>query len=126
MAARLRQLQAAGVVDGIQMPDGSLAPPCHQHADDTSLPTATVQGAAAVVKHAVVPFGAASNARLSLPKCVDMLLGPGADQVHGVEPVTQVPFVAPAEHVRHLGILISAGDQRGTSLPPPGPCLPSS
>ncbi len=40
-----------------------------------------------------------------------MLLGPGADQVHGVEPVTQVPFVAPAEHVRHLGILISAGDQ---------------
>jgi hypothetical protein len=111
LAARLRQLQAAGVVDGIQMPDGSLAPPCHQHADDTSLHTATVQGADAAMEHAVVPFGAASNARLSLPKCVGMLLGPGADQVHGVEPVTQVPFVAPAEHVRHLGILISAGDQ---------------
>ena len=112
LAARLRQLQAAGVVDGILMPDGSLAPPCHQHADDTSLHTATVHGAAAAMEHAVVPFGAASNARLSLPKCVGMLLGPGADQVHGVEPVTQVPFVAPAEHVRHLlGILISAGDQ---------------
>ncbi len=32
MAARLRQLQRAGIVDGIRLPDGSLAPPCHQHA----------------------------------------------------------------------------------------------
>jgi hypothetical protein len=39
-----------------------------------------------------------------------MLLGPGSDQVQGMEPTTQVSFVAPKEHVRHLGILISAAD----------------
>jgi hypothetical protein len=46
IAARLRQLQEAGRIDGIQLPDGSLAPPCHQHADDTSIHLATVQAAA--------------------------------------------------------------------------------
>jgi hypothetical protein len=52
----------------IRLPDGSLAPPCHQHADDTSVHTRTVQGAAAAMQHDIVPFGAATNARLSLPK----------------------------------------------------------
>jgi hypothetical protein len=99
LAARLPQLQAAGVVDGILLPDGTMAPPCHQHADDTTVHTATVQGAAAAMEHAIVPFGAASNARLSLPKCIGMLLGPGAEHVHGLEPLTQVPFVQPDEHV---------------------------
>jgi hypothetical protein len=40
-----------------------------------------------------------------------MLLGPGSDQVQGLEPTTQVAFIAPDAHVRHLGILISAADQ---------------
>ena len=40
-----------------------------------------------------------------------VLLGPGGELVHGVEPTTQVSFVAPGDHVRHLGILISAADQ---------------
>jgi hypothetical protein len=63
------------------------------------------------MKHAIVPFGAASNARLSLPKCMGMLLAPGSNQVQGLEPTTGVIFVAPGGHVRHLGILISATDQ---------------
>ncbi len=45
LAARLHQLQATGVVDGIVLPDGSMAPHCHQDADDTTVYTATVQGA---------------------------------------------------------------------------------
>ncbi len=111
LAARLRQLQRDGVIDGIVLPDGSLAPPCHQHADDTSVHTATVRGAAAAIRLAITPFGAASNARLAPPKCLGMLLGPGSDQVEGLEPTTQVHFVPPSAHVRHLGVLISAAGQ---------------
>ncbi len=74
LAARLRQFQAAGRIDGIQLPDGSLAPPCHQHADDTSIHTATMQAAAVAHTEAVVPFAASSNALLSVPKCIGMLL----------------------------------------------------
>jgi hypothetical protein len=34
LAARLRHLQQdSGRIDGVQLPDGSLAPPCHQHAE---------------------------------------------------------------------------------------------
>jgi hypothetical protein len=52
----------AGIVDGIRLHDGSLAPPCHQHADDTSVHTRTVQGAAAAMQ-----FAAATNARPAVP-----------------------------------------------------------
>jgi hypothetical protein len=43
----------------------------------------------------------------------------GADHVAGVEPdiVTQVPFVAPSVHVRHLDILISAADLEAATRP---------
>ena len=112
VAARLRQLQASGRIDGIRLPDGSLAPPCHQHADDTSIHTATVQAAAVAVTEVVMPFAASSNALLSVPKCVGMLLGPGADAPPaGVEPATGMAFVQPQDTVRHLGILLSACDQ---------------
>ncbi len=67
------------------------------------------------MQHGIVPFGAATNARLSLPKCKGMLLGPGSDQVQGMDPTTQVSFVAPKEHVRHLGILISDPGSCGKS-----------
>ncbi len=85
LAAKLRQLQAAGRInfDGILLPDGSLAPPCHQHADDTSIHTATVAAAAAAavaaavaVTEVVLPFCSATNGLLSVPKCIGMMLGP--------------------------------------------------
>lgn len=70
LAAKLRQLQAAGRInfDGILLPDGSLAPPCHQHADDTSIHTATVAAAAVAVTEVVLPFCSATNGLLSVPK----------------------------------------------------------
>jgi hypothetical protein len=113
LAARLRQLQASGRIDGIRLPDGTLAPACHQHADDTSIHTGTVAAAAVALEEAVLPFGAASNALLSLPKCMGMLLGPmaGAPPA-GTEPSTGMVFVQPSASVHHLGILLSACDQQ--------------
>lgn len=113
LAARLRQLQASSCIDGIRLPDGSLAPACHQHADDISIHTGTVAAAAVALAEAVLPFGAASNALLSLPKCIGMLLGPSAAlPPAGTEPSTGMAFVQPGAYVRHLGILLSAGDQQ--------------
>jgi hypothetical protein len=44
LTTRLRQLQAAGRIDAIRMPDGRPAPPSHQHADDTTIHTTTPHG----------------------------------------------------------------------------------
>ena len=111
LAAQLKKLQSLGHIDAIRMPDGSLAPPVHQHADDTTIHTATRQGAAVALREAVLPFGAASNARPNVQKTHGMLLGPGSSDHHGLDPATGVRFLAPEEHVRHLGMLISAGAQ---------------
>jgi hypothetical protein len=119
LAARLRQLQAMGVVEGIPLPDGTLAPPCHQHADDTilcTLPRCKVLRLPWSMRSCPL-IGAASNVRLSLPKCIGMLQGPGAEEARGVEHLTQVPYVAPGGHVRHLGILLSATDQLSATYP---------
>jgi hypothetical protein len=48
--------------------------PCHQHADDTSIHTATTQAAAVAVNEGVLPFCRASNSLLSVAKCIGMLL----------------------------------------------------
>jgi hypothetical protein len=109
LAARLRQLQDQGVVDGIRMPGGGLAPPCHQHADDTAVHTATLEGAQRALTEGVLVFGAASNARLNASKSHGMLLGPGAG-LAGIHAGTGIEFVPPEGHVRHLGVLLSAGD----------------
>ncbi len=48
------QLQARGRIDGIRLPDGTLDPACHQHADDTSIHTGTVAAAAVALQEAVL------------------------------------------------------------------------
>ncbi len=59
-----------------------------------------------------MPFAASSNALLSVPKCIGMLLGPeAATPPFGAEPNTGMAFVQPHDTVRHLGILLSACDQ---------------
>lgn len=117
LAARLRQLQAAGQVDAVVLPSGKLAPPSHQHADDTNLHTRTPSGAKAALDLAVVPFSRATNARLNVGKSHGMLLG-GPQHVSDArrllaEVETGVQFVPPAQHIRHLGVLLSAGDPEG-------------
>ncbi len=49
-------MQAAGLMDAVRMPDGSKAPPSHQHADDTTIHTKTLQGAAVAFQLGVVFF----------------------------------------------------------------------
>ena len=115
LAARLRQLQAAGLVDAVALPDGSAAPPSHQHADDTTLHARTPSGARAALDLAVEPFSRATNARLNVGKSHGLLLGDVCSEAARLvaEAITGVPFVAPAQHVRHLGVLVSAGDPEG-------------
>ena len=117
LAARLRQLQAAGLMDAVVMPDGSDAPPSHQHADDTTIHTKTPQGAAVALQQGVVPFGRASGAVVNVSKSLGMLLGmTDSEEVREqAQVVVGVPFVAPEAHTRHLGILLSPGDVAGAA-----------
>jgi hypothetical protein len=108
LAARCRALQAAGAVDSIRMPDGSLAPCCMQHADDTTLHAASRQGVGVLIQRAVEPFCATSGAKLSVSKCQGMEVGLQQPFV-GVDPGIGIPFPDTAQHpIRHLGILLSA------------------
>jgi hypothetical protein len=56
LAAALRKLQRDGLIDSIRLPGGVVAPASHQHADDTSIHTATVEGAKRALDRAVLPF----------------------------------------------------------------------
>ena len=107
LAARMRQLQQAGTIDAVQMPDGSKAPPSHQHADDTTLHTATIEGAATALDQVVQPFCQATGSRLNRSKTKGMVLG-SHPTLTGVEPRTGAEFVT---SVVHLGITITTGDR---------------
>jgi hypothetical protein len=117
LAARMRQLQAAGTLDSVALPGGGLAPPTQQHADDTTIHTATPAGAKAALEHGVLPFGRASGAKVNVDKSRGMLLGGdgSVEERAQAQQVVGVPFAAPGEHVRHLGVLLSAGDQDGAA-----------
>ena len=109
LAARCRQLQAAGQVDSISMPDGTPAPCCHQHADDTSLHAASRQGTQVLLEQAVQPFCQASGALLNKSKCQGLTVGSHPPFV-GRDAATGVPFPNAAEQpIKHLGVLLSAG-----------------
>ena len=118
LAARLRQVQAAGLVDAVLLPDGSAAPPSHQHADDTTLHAQTPGGVKAALQLAVEPFGRATNARLNVGKSHGLLLGGHDSEAARVvaEAITGVPFVPPEQHLRHLGVLLSVGDPEGARM----------
>ena len=108
LSAFLARLQAQGRFGGIRMPDGGLAPPTHQHADDTSIHADSRASAALAVELGVRPFEQASNSRLNLSKCKGLELGSaepftGPDTEH-----TGVYFPgADDPPIRHLGILVS-------------------
>jgi hypothetical protein len=107
LAARCRQLQRDGSFTSISMPDGSPAPCCHQHADDTTLHAESVAGVRTLLQHAVEPFCAASGAKLNRQKCQGMVLGAHPALV-GQDAVSGVVFVdTAATPIRHLGVLLS-------------------
>ena len=110
MAAHLRQQQACGVISAITLPDGSPAPPSHQHADDTSLHVRTP----ADVRTILSPGGSvglhcrASGAKVHPDKCKGMRFGPHPQ----LDPITRkcgvcgVFFPPVQEPIRHLGIFL--------------------
>ena len=110
LAAALRRLQREGVIDSVRLPGGATAPASHQHADDTSIHTATVQGAKTALDLAVQPFCQASGSRLSISKSEGLTLG-GHLPLEGDDPVTGVKFVGPGGAIKHLGVLLSKGDR---------------
>ena len=110
LAARCRQLQRTGLVDVIPLPDGTPAPPMHQHADDTTIHTCTIAGAQQVLQQAIKPFCQASGAQVSLPKSWGLSLGTHPPLV-GLHAGTGITFKSPLEPVRHLGIPLTTGDQ---------------
>ena len=71
LSSRLRQLQQTAQIGAIPLPNGTPAPPCHQHADDTTLHTDTAESAAVAITQAVQPFAVASNSKLNLSKSHD-------------------------------------------------------
>ena len=107
LAAMCRTMQAAGEAPGILLPDGSQAPPSHQHADDTTLHGRTVDSVRTLLRRAVLPFCAASGAKLNADKSQGMVLGAHPAMV-GVDEETGVTFVdTTVTPIRHLGILLS-------------------
>ena len=117
MAAHLRQQQRAGALRAIPLPDGTPAPPCHQHADDTSLHVRSP----ADVAVALSPGGSvglhcrASGARLNQGKCKGLRVGPHPerDAGSGVCAVSGVLFPPADEPIRHLGIFLSTSPEAG-------------
>lgn len=109
LASRCRQLLQQGLVSPLVLPGGLTAPPMHQHADDTTLHACTVEDARVMLEEAVQPFCAASGAEVSLPKSWGLTLGAHPVLV-GPHDGTGVPFVAPGQPVRHLGVPLVVGD----------------
>ena len=110
LAARLRRLQAAGRIDAISLPGGAVAPPSHQHADDTTIHTATAAGIAGAISLAVQPFCAASASHLNTHKCIGLTLG-SHPPIQGVHAASGITFAAPGTIIRHLGILLTTGSR---------------
>ena len=107
LASLMRKLQCAGTVPPILLPDGSPAPPTHQHADDTTIHTSSVAGARAALDQGISVFCAATCARLNIAKTKGIVLG-SHPPLHGVDPSTNVTFVSPDTPVKHLGLLLTA------------------
>ena len=106
LAAHLRQEARLGHITPINLPDGSPAPPCHRHADDTSLHLRTRADVSTALQCSVDLFCAASGSQVNPHKSQGLLLGPG-DNFSGVDTLSGIPFSARGTSVRHLGVRLS-------------------
>jgi hypothetical protein len=106
LAARCRQVQRSPQFASVQLPDGTAAPCCHQHADDTTLHAASTASLKLLLNAAVEPYCSASGSQLSLSKCTGITLG-SSQPIAGLDVVTGVPFAGPDQPVRHLGVLLN-------------------
>jgi exonuclease III len=112
LSSRLRQLQQTAQIGAIPLPNGTPAPPCHQHADDTTLHTDTAESAAVAITQAVQPFAVASNSKLNLSKSHGMGLGP-LSTMTGMHTGTGVEFTT--QPLRHLGIMMGQDEEEAAT-----------
>ena len=108
LASYFLHLQRVGAIRGIPLPTGDLAPPTHQHADDTVLHLLGLDDLPPALQ-ALQLFCSATNARLNVDKSQGLLLGahPDVDSPDGTHAPTGIRFVRPGEYVRHLGVLLA-------------------
>lgn len=106
LAAHLRREVATGALRAISLPDGTQAPPSHQHADDTTLHLRTKADVAMALAGSVRLYCQASGSQINAGKSHGMELG-NPDAVGGVDTATGIPFTARGESVRHLGIRLN-------------------
>lgn len=114
LAAAVRKLVADGRVAPIRLPSGVAVPACHQHADDTSIHTASVEDAQVVIDEAVAPFCGASGARLNRDKAEGLTLG-AHPALAGAHAPTGATFRSASETVKHLGVLLTKGDREAAA-----------
>ena len=95
----------AGLIQPIRRLDGSAAPPCHQHADDTTLHLRTREDLQAALETSTHSFCSASGSSLNAGKSQALMLG--GDDFHGLLSGSGITFVQRGESVRHLGTRIT-------------------
>ena len=110
LASFLRQLHAGGRLRGIALPDGSCAPVCQQHADDTTLHLRAPRDVKVALDDGVEVYCAATGAKLNRGKSKGLAFNQPGPVMGGRDPTTQVEFVHHSQVVRHLGILICPDD----------------
>jgi hypothetical protein len=104
LACLLAQEQRKGVLCALPSPGTQIPPPCHFHADDTTLHNRDIPStvkALAIVEQ----FCLASNSQLNRAKSHGLLFGPGPVW-SGLDGATGITFSSPTSPIRHLGILL--------------------
>jgi hypothetical protein len=112
LAALMRRLQRTGRIAAIPLPDGAAAPPTYQHADDTTVHVASMQDLRVAWEEGIVPFCRASASQANPSKTQAMLLGSASEACEEgcVDSATGVKVVPRSEAVRHLGVMLGAGE----------------
>ena len=112
LAAHLRREVARGSLQAITLPDGTQAPPIHQHADDTTLHLRTRADLRAALSGSVHLFCQASGSSLNVGKSHGLELGNPA-AVSGLDADCGMPFAARGESIRHLGVRLNTSPLTG-------------
>lgn len=113
LAAHLRLMVREGKLRPMAYPTGDLAPPCYQHADDTTLILSSREEVKKAMEGSLSLFCRASGSTLNATKSKAMLIG-SANVFHGKDPHTGIQFLQRGECIRHLGIQLSTDTAAAT------------
>ena len=105
LASYMRHEAAAGAFRCISLPDGSQSPPCHQHADDTTIHVQSREDAQVALEGSVALFCRATGGLLNRSKSQGLTVG-STPNFSGPCPLTGIEFNSREKPIRHLGILV--------------------